>query len=226
VDDQSHLAELEILLDASHPARILPPARSATEMVVDIGCGAGQTLIAAYGDQVTFGLDVDLGALRLGRSLTQNVRFTCGKAEDLPYRDGQFDMVIVRGSLPYLNIRASLREIRRVLRPGGMVWMTLHTIGIPWKAAKTSNYKGKIFFAYMCLNSVLFHLCQRQFPLLGRYESFQTEGGITRALRRLGFVDISITRGPHFLVTAMVPCYKSPNQGQITISPPTTTIAS
>jgi SAM-dependent methyltransferase len=174
-------------------------------MVAAIGCGAGQTLIAAYSDQMTFGLDIDPAALRLGRSLTQKVRFVCGKAEALPYRDGQFDMVVARVSMPYFNIRASLQEIRRVLRPGGMVWMTLHTIAIPWRSARTANYKGKLFFAYICLNSILFHVCQRQFPLLGRYESFQTERGITRALRRLGFVDICIARGTHFVVSATKP---------------------
>ena len=144
----------------------------ATDMVVEIGCGAGQTLIAAYNDRVTFGLDVDPGALRLGRSLTQNVRFVCGRAEALPYRDEQFDLVLARASMPYFNIRASLREMRRVLRPGGTVWMTLHPAGICWTAAKIGNYKGKMFFGYIWLNSVVFHLCQRQFPLLGRYESF------------------------------------------------------
>jgi SAM-dependent methyltransferase len=223
VDEHNHLAELEILLDPSHPAHILPPARPATNMVIEIGCGAGQTLIAAYRDQVTYGLDIDPAALRLGRSLTQNVRSVCGKAKALPYRDQQFDMVVARASVPYFNIRASLQEIRRVLRPGGMVWMTLHTIAIPWKSAKTGNYKGKLFFAYICVNSILFHLCQRQFPLLGRYESFQTEGGITRALRRFGFVDICVTRGRHFVVTAIKPFADSPNRSQTIISFPTTT---
>jgi len=205
MNDQNHLAELKIQLDASHPGHILPPAMLVTDMVIEIGCGAGQTLIAAYNDRVTFGLDVDPDALRLGRSLTQNVRFVCGKAEALPYRDEQFDMVLARASIPYFNMRASLREMRRVLRPGGTVWMTLHPVAVCWTAAKIGNYKGKMFFAYICLNTVIFHLWQRQFPLLGRYESFQTESGITRALRRLGFVDISVTRRAHFLVTAKAP---------------------
>jgi hypothetical protein len=83
--------------------------------------------------------------------------------------------------------------------------MTLHPVAVCWTAAKIGNYKGKMFFAYICLNTVIFHLWQRQFPLLGRYESFQTESGITRALRRVGFVDISVTRRAHFLVTAKAP---------------------
>jgi ubiquinone/menaquinone biosynthesis C-methylase UbiE len=202
VSDQYHLAELRAALDASHPNHISPPPTPAASVVLDIGCGAGQTLIAAYGDRITFGLDIDYGALRLGRSLTQNVRFVCGRAEALPYRERQFDLVIARVSLPYSNIRASLREIHRVLRPGGAVWMALHPISLPWKAAKAGNFKSKLFFAYVCLNGILFHLCQRQFPLRGRYESFQTEGGMTRALRRAGFVDVSIPRGAHLLVTA------------------------
>jgi hypothetical protein len=37
---------------------------------------------------------------------------------------------------------------------------------------------------------------------LGRYESFQTERGISQALIKNGFQGISIERGKHFLVAA------------------------
>lgn len=197
-----HRAELKIALDPSHPAHVLPPPLPRSQKVLDIGCGAGQTLIAAYPDQVSVGLDVDFDALQLGRSLTDHVRFVCGKAESLPYPNAQFDMVIARVSLPYTNISNSLREIHRVLRKDGALWMTLHSVSIPWNQTKSSNYKRWIFFAYILLNSSLFHLFQKQFPFLGRYESFQTERGISKALIKSGFRGISIHRRRHFVVTA------------------------
>jgi len=201
-EHRHHRAELEIAFDPSHPAHVLPPPLPRSARVLDIGCGAGQTLIAAYSDRGSFGIDIDLDALKLGRSLTDHVCFVCGKAESLPWPNGQFDMVIARVSLPYTDLSSSLHEIHRVLTKGGELWMTLHPFSVPWAQAKTSNYKGWIFFAYIVLNSGLFHLTQKQFPFLGRYESFQTERGITKALIGNGFQDLSIRRGKHFLVTA------------------------
>ena len=204
MSEQYHRTELEIALNPEHPAHILPPALPPAQRVLDIGCGAGQTLIAAYPDRISFGLDVDMEALGLGRSLTDRVRFVCGRAELLPYEREQFDFVLARVSLAYTNISAALKEIHRVLKGNGGVWMTLHPFSFSWNQAKGSNWKGRIFFGYIVLNSMHLHLAQRQFPFLGRYESFQTEKGITRALRRSGFHSISITRpgGRHFLVTA------------------------
>lgn len=197
-----HLEELEIALNPNHPAHVLPPPLPYSQKVVDIGCGAGQTLIGSYADRVSFGVDADMEALKLGRSLTDRVHFVCGKAEALPFANGQFDMVIARVSLPYTNIGTALEESHRVLKKGGQVWMTLHPFSAAWRRAKTSHWKGWIFFGYIVLNSLLFHLVQKQFSFLGRYESFQTERGISRALRQNGFDTISITQGKFFLVTA------------------------
>ena len=197
-----HRAELRIALDPSHPEHLQPPPLPRSHKVLDIGCGAGQTLIAAYPDRISFGLDIDLDALKLGRSLTDRVCFVCSKAESLPLPNGQFDMVIARGSLSFADTTSSLKEIHRVLRRNGELWMALEPFSEAWSQAMTYNYKGWIFFAYIVLNSVLFHLTQKQFPLLGRYGSFQTERGITKALIGNGFQDLSIRRGKHFLVTA------------------------
>jgi ubiquinone/menaquinone biosynthesis C-methylase UbiE len=202
MSERYHREELKIALDSGHPAHLLPPPLPPSSIVLDIGCGAGQTLAAAYSDRVSFGVDVDLDALRLGRSFTDQVRFVCGRAEALPLPSGRFDMVIARVSLAYTNIDTSLKEIRRVLKKGGRVWMTLHPFATTWSQAKAGNYKGWIFFGYIVLNSALFHLTGRQFSLLGKHESFQTDRGISRALRKNGFEDISIQRGRHFLVTA------------------------
>ena len=130
------------------------------------------------------------------------MRFVCGQAEALPYRAGEFDLAVARVTLAYTDIGTSLREIHRVLRPGAMVWMTLHSFSLCWEQAKRSNVKVWIFFGYIVLNGVSFHLFQRQFALLGRQESFQTDEGMRRALGRAGFREIQIQRGRHFLITA------------------------
>ncbi len=197
-----HLEELKIALDPSHPAHILPPRVSLGSRVLDLGCGAGQTLIAAYPHHTTHGLDIDLPILQLGQTLSGDVRFCCGRAEALPYREDAFDIVVARVSLAYTDIGQTLQEIRRVLKPGGRLWITLHTWHTPWETAKRGNWRGKLFFSYIVANSLLFHLTQKQFCFLGRYESFQTQGGMLRALRSSGFEDLEVSRSRHFLIQA------------------------
>ena len=200
--DGYHLMEFAIARDPTDPRHVNPPPFPPDRRVLDIGCGAGQTLIAAYPDRISFGLDIDLDALKLGRSLTDRVCFVCSKAESLPLPNGQFDMVIARGSLSFVDTTSSLKEIHRVLRRNGELWMALEPFSEAWSQAMMYNNKGWIFFACIVLNSVLFHLTQKQFPLLGRYGSFQTERGISQALIKNGFEGISIIRGKDFLVTA------------------------
>jgi SAM-dependent methyltransferase len=197
-----HLAELRIALDPDSPGRIQPPSVPVSQRVLDIGCGAGQTLIAGYPDRVAFGIDVDWNAVRLGRSLTDRVRFTCGRAESLPFQSGTFDLVIARVSLPYTDIAASVKEIRRVLRTGGQLWITLHPFQLCWDQAKAPGWKGKIFFSYILLNSALFHCFQKQIRFRGRYETFQTERGIRKSLEQNQFTSVAIECGRFFLVTA------------------------
>lgn len=198
-----HLDELRIALDATHTGNMLPPRRAPGDRVLDIGCGAGQTLIAAYPDRLSYGIDVDFDAVQLGRTLTERVAFACGRAERLPYATASFDLVVARVSLPYTNLPSSLAEIRRVLRPSGELWMTLHPLWIPWRnARKSRSVRASIFFAYTVLNGVLFHFWQWQFPFRGRFESFQTERGMRRCLERNGFEVSSVSHERGLLVIA------------------------
>jgi SAM-dependent methyltransferase len=51
-------------------------------------------------------------------------RFVCGTAVGLPFRDAVFDFVLCRDVLHHLeDPRQALRELRRVVRPGGQVWI-------------------------------------------------------------------------------------------------------
>ena len=205
MSEDYHLGELRIAQDPRHPSHILPPPVCPGTRVLDVGCGAGQTLAVAYPDLESFGLDVDFNALALGRRIAPKVRFTAGRAEQLPFGDAQFDLVIARVSLAYTNVPESLGEIYRVLKPGGRLWITLNFFSIPWASARQSNWKGKVFFAYIVLNSLALHFLGKVASFFGRYESFQTERGITRVLKRSGFTKIAIERGRHFVVTASSP---------------------
>ena len=177
--------------------------------MLDVGCGAGQTLIALeLGDTVNpYGVDIDFGALQLGRALTQRVRFACAAGESLPFRAGSFDFVVVRVALPYMDIPTALAEIRRVLRPGGRLWLVLHPASMVVREMlshlRAFNLKAVARRLYVLSNGVFFHCLGRliRLPLNPPLcESFQTATGIRRALR--GFDEVQIRSAPFFVVTA------------------------
>lgn len=209
--ERYHLTELTIARDPNDPRHVNPPSFPSDRRVLDVGCGAGQTLIACFGDRRPYGIDVALDALRIGRALTNRVAFICAAAESLPFRDCSFDVVIARVSLPYTDLRLSLLEIRRALKPGGFFWAVLHPISVPWRNANPRKPRTLLFFGYVVLNSLLFHFTGRIVPFLGgRYESFQTSSGIRRALSAAGFVRITANRQNHFIVTAEIPARSHP----------------
>jgi len=86
--------------------------------ILDIGVGTGR-LLARFPGLRRHGIDVSVGYLaRLGDS---GIEACMGNVEDLPYRDGAFDAVVCTDVLEHvLDLHAAVREIRRVLRPGGL----------------------------------------------------------------------------------------------------------
>jgi ubiquinone/menaquinone biosynthesis C-methylase UbiE len=212
MDERSyHLIELAIAQDASDPRRSLPPIAAHHRRVLDIGCGAGQTLIASALPAGTLGVGVDIehGALALGRTLAPPLHFLRARGEALPFAPASFDIVICRVALPYMHIGRALTEMARVLAPGGDVWLVLHpwqmTAGELFAAVRRLKVKATLYRAYVMASSVLFHVAGVQivWPFgARRFESFQTERGIRRSLATAGFTRIHFQRASAFIVTA------------------------
>lgn len=200
-----HLSELAIARDPAHPGHSNPPIQPGAR-VLDVGCGAGQTLIAAAGANPSTGVDLDLAALRLGKRLAPGTGFACATGEALPFPPAHFDLVICRVALPFMHVPTALAEMRRVLRPGGGLWITAHPASFPLRALRRASVPGKLYQLYVLLNGLLFHLTLRQIRFPGHgCESFQTCAGMRRALRALGLEEIAVTPGTPFLVTARAP---------------------
>ncbi|MBC3194349.1 class I SAM-dependent methyltransferase [Pseudonocardia sp. C8] len=105
-------------------AGILPGAT-----VLEIGCGTGNVALRAkraVPGATVIGLDPDAEALGIARRKAAgeglDVRFDEGGAEDLPYADAGVDRVLSSLMLHHLAADQqvpALREVRRVLAPGG-----------------------------------------------------------------------------------------------------------
>jgi ubiquinone/menaquinone biosynthesis C-methylase UbiE len=200
-----HQGELRVALDTSNPQRLVPDPRDARS-ILDIGCGAGQTIVALNASGRSVGVDIDVEALRFGASgaLGEPLRAAAARGEHLPFTDRVFDYVYSRVALPYMDVPQALAEMYRVLRPGGRLWLALHPIAIPAEQFRRGNLKGKAYAAYIIANGVWFHFTGRTLRLGGRIcESIQTERGMRVALSRAGFSRVEFQRTPaHFIVTA------------------------
>lgn len=100
-------------------ARIQPQER-----VLDLGCGPGDgTVRVAELGAVAIGLDYSPGMLdKAGQEPLTRGRLLRGDAGRLPFKDGAFDKVVCTNSFHhYPDHFAALKEVRRVLRPGGVL---------------------------------------------------------------------------------------------------------
>ena len=182
-----HEAELRIALDPTNPAHNLPPILPHHKRILDVGCGMGQTLLAARlaPDVEAFGVDNDGAAVRAGmNSMPPNINLMEGSGESLPFPDDYFDLVYSRVALPCMQVSKALKEINRVLKPGGDVWLSL--MGVNHLSRKTRLHLKQIAYdVFVLINGTLFNLFGTQLPGK-RKETFQTKGGIERAMRRVG----------------------------------------
>ncbi|MBB6574654.1 ubiquinone/menaquinone biosynthesis C-methylase UbiE [Xanthomonas arboricola] len=95
--------------------------------LLDLGCGAGHVsfqLAPLMAEVVAYDLSADMlevvAATAADRGLTQ-VRTMQGAAERLPFETGSIDAVVSRYSAHHWSdLGQALREVRRVLRPGGI----------------------------------------------------------------------------------------------------------
>lgn len=115
--------EVQLMLDALP----LDGAR-----VLELGCGrAEKTRALAETGRATEILALEVDALQHAKNLQiadlPNVRFAHGGAEAIPADDASFDIVILFKSLhhvPVMHMDAALDEIARVLKPGGLAWIS------------------------------------------------------------------------------------------------------
>ena len=112
----------------------------ADASVLDAGCGSGRTLeeLSPYGD--VYGIELDPGAADVARARGRG-EVQIGRLEDLPWEDGRFDLITCLDVIEHTpDDRVTLRELRRVSRPGGFLLVTVPAYQGLWSTHDVANH--------------------------------------------------------------------------------------
>ncbi len=101
---------------------------SPTDTILDVACGTGEferLLLAEYSSQQIVGVDISEKMLAIAKqkfSAYPQVSFHIASASNLPFDNDSFDVIVSANSFHYFDDPlASLKEMRRVLKPDGKV---------------------------------------------------------------------------------------------------------
>ncbi len=128
----AHVVEHYLRKRTAFVLRSCPPGRA-----LDVGCGTGVLAqrLAEAGYEMT-GLDPSEGMLEVMRARTEQVRPVHGSGTAMPFADGSFDLALTVAVLHHVaapdDVRQTIAEMVRVVRPGGAVLIWDHNPRNPY----------------------------------------------------------------------------------------------
>ena len=125
-----HIGRRRILAD--FVSEICSRVTDRKPRILDVGCGTGANLLmlSKYGEAE--GVDISEDALAFCRERGLD-KVKLGAGEELPYEDDTFDLVTAFDVVEHMDDDlAGLKEMRRVLRPGGHVLIFVPTFMFLW----------------------------------------------------------------------------------------------
>ena len=172
-------------------------AKTNPERILDIATGTGDLAISLAKTKAKeiIGLDISDGMLEVGRqkiahkSLDNLIAMVIGDSENLPFEDNSFDAITVAfGVRNFENLETGLKEILRVLKPGG-IFVILET-SVPTKTPFKQGYK---FYSKYILPNIgrLFSKDRSAYTYLSESASVFPYGEVlNNILRKIGFINV------------------------------------
>lgn len=144
--------------------------------VLDAGSGTGIVTLgfqdAGFRPRKTIALDLSLNSLRIAREQFQkerkvdaeNIESIQGNVLQLPFADDTFQLIVTCGVLEYVSLDEGLRELARVLKPGGKL------VFIPVKPSFVGSFLELLYkFKIHPLENVE-RVSKRYFDVVGNHE--------------------------------------------------------
>ena len=120
--------------------------------ILDVGCGHGRDAkyLSERGFEVV-GIDLSRSLLKIARRMAPKAKFLLMDMRDLKFGDEEFDGIWSCASflhIPKREALKTLKEFRRVLKPGGLLYLGVKK-GEGERMVEKEHYKGgKKFFAF------------------------------------------------------------------------------
>lgn len=99
--------------------------RSKKIRILDIGCGTGKTMNMLSRFGTVWGLDKSKTALSFCKKRGGFRHLVLGDAADTGFKDDFFDAITILDVLEHTEEHATLRETKRILKPGGIMVITV-----------------------------------------------------------------------------------------------------
>lgn len=119
-------------------------------LVLDLGCGTGISTRQIAKFAKVIGCDPDPIMLRVAKKnkVSEKENYVLGSSQNLPFKDETFNAVTAFAAFHWFDDKKSLREIKRVLRPGGVVFIVNRVGARKWgegyREAITKTLKIKV----------------------------------------------------------------------------------
>jgi SAM-dependent methyltransferase len=125
-----HLAELPAFraLIRSIEHRLLREQKPFASPVLDVGIGDGHFASVALGPSLDVGIDVDWSTMREAQQRRVYHAIVAASATAMPFPCNYFATIISNCVIEHIpDLPATLSEMHRILRPGGMLLLTVPT---------------------------------------------------------------------------------------------------
>ncbi len=144
--------------------------------VLDAGSGTGIVTLgfqdAGFRPRKTIALDLSLNSLKIAREQFEkekkidasNIDCIQGNVLEMPFHDETFELVLTCGVLEYVSLDAGLKELSRILKPGGKL------VFIPVKPSFVGSVLELLYKFKIHPIEDVERISQRYFKIVGNHE--------------------------------------------------------